>query len=156
MFSEHLIARRLVRFRPVMDPDESEVRELLMLPALHSWLYQSDRKKTLDYKANIRAHLGVFVKGKWIDNCEYMKHLRDDVWEFRVQLQKKKENTRIFGAFADADLFVCTHQKSRGALNFAAAIQRVKNDWDGLFPGCHRVRSRPFSNCVTNNFDDCA
>ena len=56
-----------------------------MLPALYEWLYQSYRKRTADFKANIRAFLKRFVVGQEVDNVDYMKSWKDDVFEFRVQ-----------------------------------------------------------------------
>ena len=156
---------RLVRFVPVFDPDQSEKRELLVVSTVHAWLYQADRKKSIDYKANIRAHLGKFVKGEFIDNVDYMKHLGNDIWEFRVQLETihkkyRKENTRIFGAFARQDVFICTNWRLRDDFGngddplWDALISRSITEWNSLFPGRPRVISRPFSNCIFDNLYD--
>lgn len=149
-------AGRIVRFVPIFDPDESEKRELFTLPTLYTWLYQTDRRKTMDYKANIRAYLARFVKGRDVDNEDYMKLLSDDIWEIRVQLEKRKgkENTRIFGAFIKPDVLICTHWKLRREVDWDAAIKRVENELDALFPSFSRVVGRPFSNCVTFNASD--
>ena len=131
-----------------------------MLPALYEWLYQSYRKRTADFKANIRAFLKRFVVGQEVDNVDYMKSWKDDVFEFRVQIQPRRERTRIFGAFIRPDIFVAIHWKFR--LDFGgeddpkwdAAIQRVVDEFQRLFPGQPMVRSAPFSNCVTSNAYD--
>ena len=70
---QHVDARRVIRFVPIFDPDESEKRELFCLPALYSWLYQKDRKKSRDYKVSIRAHLEWFVKGYEVNNNDYFR-----------------------------------------------------------------------------------
>jgi hypothetical protein len=145
----------LRRFVPVLDPHETERRELWMLPGLHKWIYQGDRRATLHFKPNVRGFLGRFVKGEWIDNSDYMKCWKLDVWELRVQLQPKRENTRIFGTFAKPDVFVAIHQRLRSQFGgkgdpaWDAALHRVCDEWDRLFPGQRRVPARPFGNCVT-------
>ena len=140
-------------FLPYFDADESDLRELLMLPGLHQWCYESDRKKTLDYKANVQAFLARYVKGKEIDNEDYMKSWAADVWELRVQLQPKRENTRIWGAFVKPDIFIATHQKLRSSFrrqdDWDAAIQRVIDELAALDRSLHPIKSSPFANCVT-------
>lgn len=142
------------RFVPVFDPCESEERELFMTPALHDWLYQADRKATENFKANIRAFLGRYVKGEEIDNRDYMKSWKLNVFELRVQLQPRREATRIFGAFAATDVFFASNWHFRSDFGDAtdpkwdAAIERLVKKWDELFAGYHRVAAKPFSNCV--------
>jgi hypothetical protein len=154
---EHENAQVLKRFLPLMDPDQSEIRELLMVPSLHQWCYQSDRRQTLNYKANVRAFLGRYVIGRSVNNEDYMKSWRDDVFELRVQLQRR-DNTRIFGAFAKPDVFIAIHQKLRSEFRSQAdwdrAIERVLHAWATLFPGYRPILSRPFSNYVTSNCID--
>jgi len=158
ILEEHENAQALKRFLPLMDPDQSEIRELLMLPTLHQWCYQSNRRRTLNYKANVRAFLGRYVIGLSVDNEHYMKSWRDDVFELRVQLQIRRENTRLFGAFAKPDVFVAIHQKLRSELrsqvDWDRAIERVLSEWVTLFPGYRPILSRPFSNCITSNCID--
>lgn len=144
-----------------MDADESEVRELLMVPALHDWVYQGDRSKTVNYKANIRAFLKRYVVGKEVDNENYMKCWRDDIFELRVQIEPGRENTRIFGAFAKPDLFVAFHPPKlrsefgrKSDRRWDRAIERTIKEFDALFQGHHRVRAEPFSNCITANAFD--
>lgn len=155
-------ARRVIRFVPNFDPDESEKRELFCLPALYSWLYQKDRKKSQDYKVSIRAHLAWFVKGFEVDNIDYMKTWRDDIWELRIQFQnlRRKEATRIFCTFPNPDVLFCTHWKMRSDLGdkddplWNVAINKVLTEFEKYFPGDSPVKSRPFSNCVTANYYD--
>jgi hypothetical protein len=151
---------RLRRFEPLLDPDEGIKRPLFLSPALHDWCYMRDRRRSVDYKANVRAFLGRFVKGHEIDNQDYMKSWRDDVLEFRIQLgpgwsrKPHPDNTRIFGAFVKPNTFVAFHPpRFRSEFGTDAAwdraIDRAIADWEALLPGLRRVPSQPFANCVT-------
>jgi hypothetical protein len=162
ILSEHLAATppRLVRLPLVYDPDESEKRELFMPTALAQTLQQNDPKKAREYTANIRAFIGRFVKGGLIDNQDYMKCWKADVFELRVQNQRPGQRLRIFGAFARKDTFVCFFRRPRDYFGPGAdpkwdeEIVRAVAAWEQMFPHCRRVRARPFSNCLSNNFAD--
>jgi hypothetical protein len=65
----------LVRVPLAFDPDESELRELFMPPALLKTISQNHPKKAMSYCANIRAFLGRYVKGGVVDNQDYMKRV---------------------------------------------------------------------------------
>ena len=146
---------------PVMDHDQKDVRCMFMQRALADWCYQSDRKKTLDYKANIRAFLKRYVVGAPVDNRDYVKTWRSDVFELRVQLSPHRENTRIFGAFVKQDTFVAVHPPKlrsdfggMGDPRWDASIDHVLDvfaDW-GL--ANFVVPARPFSNCISTNCYD--
>ena len=144
----------------VADPDHSDIREMLMPPALLAELSKNDPKKTLEFNANVRAFLLRFVLGKIVDNDTYMKSWRADVFELRVQLKKKKESLRIFGGFAQPDTFVALRSKPRSFFGdksdpaWDTIINETIARWDALLPGYHRVIARPFSNCVTRKFFD--
>jgi hypothetical protein len=154
---------RLVRFIPVRDQDQSYVREILMPPGLHDWCYAKDSRKRVsaDFKANVRAFMGRFVKGKEpIDNKDYMKSWKDNIFELRFQLQPKKDRIRMFGAIAKPDTFVAFFQKFRSDFGgksdpeWDKAIQRAVNDWDKYFPGEPCIASRPFKGCLKTNWFD--
>jgi hypothetical protein len=150
----------LRRFLPEMDPDESDIREIFMPPALYEWLYQRDRKKTLNFKANVRGFLKRFVIGDEVDNQDYMKSWKDDVFELRVQIQPRRERIRIFGAFVRPDTLILIHQKPRsdfGGKNdpkWDQALDRVTEAFARLFANHPKLRAHPFSNCLTSNFID--
>ena len=148
-----------MRFQPLMDPDQSDRREMFVTPNLHQWLYQSDSRMTRDFKANVRAFLRRFVIGGPIDNDAYMKNWKNDIFDIRVQLQPRKESTRIFGAFAKAECFIAIYQRPRKDFVkhpdlWDNAINRARAEFDRMFPGHCPVRARPFSNCVTFNYFD--
>lgn len=159
ILAEHEAAGRLVRFVPALDVDQSEKRDIWMPPGLHKWCYEKNRKQGANYKANARAFLRRFVIGEHIDNVEYMKSWKWDVFEFRVQLEPDKDNTRIFGAFAKQDVFVAIHQKLRSEFGdksdpkWDRALERVLKEWRALFH-TDPVRARPFSLCVSEKFYD--
>jgi hypothetical protein len=150
----------LVRLRLVSDKDESEKRQLFMPPALAITLSQHDSKRAQLYNANIRAFIGRYVKGYPIDNEDYMKSWKEDIFELRVQNQRRGERLRIFGAFGSPDVFIAFFRKPRnyfGAQDdprWDEAIYRAIDKWNDMFPNCRRISARPFSNCVTFNFTD--
>ena len=143
------------------DPDQSDVREMLMPPILWNELQKNSPRKTLHHNANVRAFLSRFVLGGEVDNLYYMKSWRDDVFELRVQMPKRKEALRIFGGFARPDTFIALTSKPRrefGGMNdpnWDKVIEKTMAMWDAFLPGCRRVSSRPFGNCVTANAYDC-
>lgn len=153
-------------FLPRLLPNEAEQRRIVMLPALWNWVHTNTQKPDLVvYYANIRAHLGRFVKGETIDNEDFMKELSrrekgsiegKGVWEFRVTFQPQR---RIFGAFVAPDLFFATHWKDRGELGsnrekWRQAITRVEDEWARLFPGRRWLIGSRFSDYVTFKGDD--
>ena len=160
ILEQHDSAQTLMRFVPLTDPDESNERDLLMAPNLYEWLYQGDKRKTREYKANVRGFLKRYVIGGHVDNQDYMKSWTPHVFEFRVQLEPWRENTRIFGAFIKRDVFIATHQKLRSEFGdktdprWKVATDKVMEEMAKLFPGCIPVRSRPFMLCVSGKFTD--
>jgi hypothetical protein len=158
---EKLNLGQFVRAPIFFDPDESEMRELFMPPALRETLQQVHPKMARDYAANIRAFLGRYVKGKEIDNEDYMKSWKEDVFELRVQNQKRGDRLRIFGAFGRPDTFIAFLRRPRKHFGgkddpeWDNAIYRVVDEWNTMFPSCPRVSARPFSNCLTFNYFEC-
>jgi hypothetical protein len=165
ILDEALAARRLVRFRPELDPDQRDDREIFMRPALHEWLYQKDSRRSADFKFNVRAQLRKFIindSEQPIDNTDYMKAWRNnvcsDIFEIRYQLAPMhRDATRIFGGFAKPDCLVLFHQKLRSEIpsgGWDKVMQKTLDFWNEALPGVYMVRARPFSNCVTGSFDD--
>jgi hypothetical protein len=148
----------LIRAPVVFDPDESEKRDLFMPPALRETLQQVHPKMARDYAANIRAFLGRYVKGREVDNLDYMRSWKADVFELRVQNQKRGQRLRIFGAFGRPDTFIAFFRKPRDHFGgredpeWDKAIYRVVDEWAAMFPNCRRVPACPFSNCLTFNY----
>jgi hypothetical protein len=150
----------LVRVPIVLDPDESELRELFMPPALLRTILQNDPKRAMSYCADIRAFFGRYIKGGLIDNQDYMKSWKHDVFELRLQNQRRSERIRIFGAFGRPDTFIALFHKPRSYFggrhdpHWDEQIYRAIEDWEEYFPGCGRGPALPFANCVTFNYVD--
>jgi hypothetical protein len=143
-----------------MLPGETEQRRIVMLPSLHRWLHpQATKPSVVGYFANVRVHLGRFVKGEKIDNLDYMKELGPSgkgTWEFRINFFPK---TRVFGVFAGQDLFFATHSRDRNDLDsrkwkWDHALNRIEREWDSLFPGLRWYVGTCFSDYVTINGDE--
>lgn len=154
---------RLKLFVPLMDADESPVRELYMEPALHDWCYQKDASRGRDYKPNVRAFLGRFVKGGFVDS-DYLKTWRSSIFEFRFQGEPRaprrphRDNTRIFGGFIRPDTFIAYHPprlrsqfRPDGSLEWDDVIDAALDKFRAMF-GQDPVKAPPLSNCLTSNF----
>ncbi len=87
-----------------------------------------------------------------------MKSWKSDIWEIRVQLEKRGDNTRIFGGFLFSNIFVCTNYHMRAKFKaeeeWDHAIDRALERWFELFPGKPPLKSQPFRDCVTFNAYD--
>lgn len=150
---------RTVRFHPdFVDPDETEAREIVLIRSVSEWIYQKDSRRSLSYKGNIREHLSKFVLGGYVDNKNYMKSWKNNIWELRVQLERQDDNTRIFGGFLFPNIFVCTNHHMRSKFKdkdaWDRAIDRATERWHSLFPGRNPLKCRPFRGCVTSNAYD--
>jgi hypothetical protein len=147
-------------FLPALDADESHKREIIMTPALHDWCYEQDSRKSLNYKANLRAFLKRFVVGLTVDNEDYFKNWKRRIFEVRLQLAPpKSDNTRVFGGFVRPDVFFAAHEKPRDWFEghpdrWDQAISEAEAKLEAAFPGQTLMLPKPFSNCVTHNAHD--
>lgn len=57
----------------------------------------------------------------------------DGTWAFRIR--DPKPQVRIFGSFAERDLFIALDYRQRDALDFEAAAGKARVLWDDLFGG---------------------
>ena len=149
----------MVRFHPdFLDSDETESREIILVRSVDDWLYQKDRRRSIDYKQNLREHLARFVLGGYVDNRDYFKTWKDNIWETRAQMRKRKDNTRIFGGFSYPNIFLGTNHHLRSKFKNETAwdnpINRAQKRWDDLFPDNPPLVARPFKNCVSFNAYD--
>lgn len=153
MISTYEAEGRLVRFSPSFDPDESEVRDLLLSEqvarAVEEW---SGAKEG----AHVAAHLGRFVKGKRIEVPYHLKPLRDDIFGFRIMFPRtmRQSQLRVLGGFAAADTFIALRWQYRSALG-GQRYQRLQDEvaeaWRELFQSHGRMSARPLSSCITSN-----
>jgi hypothetical protein len=144
----------LRRFLPAFDEDECEKRRLYISKDDYNRLYVHP-KSEIDYWANVRAELGVYVKGEPIPDDEtYFKRLNPkgdaslgDIWEIRILLSPQ---SRLFGAFAGPDCFVAFTRRLRNKCPFAKAMKIVRDSWYDLFGGHRRFSCWPLDQCITN------
>jgi hypothetical protein len=154
ILSEAEASGSLKRFLPVFDGDECEKRRLYLSNDVHSRLYEHPASQT-DYWANVRAELGVYVKGEPIPDDEtFFKQLDPkgddsllDIWEIRILLSPQ---SRLFGAFAAADCFVVFTARLRNKCPFDVAMKTVRDSWYELFGGHRRYSCWPLEQCITN------
>lgn len=143
----------LKRFLPAFDEDECEKRRLYISDDVYSRLYAHPKSET-DYWANVRAELGVYVKGEPIPDDEtFFKRLDAkgrpsffDIWEIRILLSPQ---SRLFGAFAGPDCFIAFTGRLRNKCPFDAAMRIVGDRWYDLFGGHRRFSCWPLDQCIT-------
>lgn len=144
----------LKRFLPVFDEDECEKRRLYISGDVFSRMYEHPKTET-DYWANVRAELGVYVKGEAIiDDQSFFKCLDPkgdtslvDIWEIRILLSPQ---SRLFGAFAAPDCFIAFTGRLRSKCPFDVAMRIVRDRWYDVFGGHRRFSCRTLSQCITN------
>lgn len=166
---------RLAELRPAMIGDpvrrhmfvSSEIQELLDGP----WPFQQARKRCFE----LQAELETFVRGDQIGIClepykagkaEFGRLNRpaDEVWDFRAV---KEPGLRIFGRFAEKDIFIALtcwprsrpldwigrppllHAYSR---EFRDAIEGCKAEWRKLFHTYLPISGGHASDYVSENF----
>ena len=144
----------LKRFLPLFDEDECEKRRLYISEDVYGRLYTHPKSET-DYWANVRAELGIYVKGEPLsDDDTFFKRLNPrndsslrDIWEIRILLSPQ---SRLFGAFAGPDCFIAFTARLRNKCPFAEAMSIVRDRWHDLFFGHHRFSCWPLDHCITN------
>lgn len=125
---------------------------------LRRWMYL-DRKLDADLKApppgaeaiysEMRAELTSFVTQRWI-TPEYLWLLKPKnrgVWEIKVR--RNDPQVRVFGQFADKDLFVALSYRYRDDLGpiddsrWKFEIKSVEHRWRELFFGQYHAKTTP-------------
>jgi hypothetical protein len=155
----------LCRFRPVLRGGEREVRMLTLTNEMYQWLNGEEGSGMPRLKGNIRAHLGVFVRGERIDDLDFMKKVEDrrrrtnqfshGVWSISPRFNPQY---RLFGYFATLDWFVALTQSSRDELaksdaRWHAQIDRCGEIWISLFPGRDPWTSDNLRDYVSRNVE---
>jgi hypothetical protein len=149
---------RLVNFLPNLASDESDIRELYILPSLNAWLKKDMEKPRMqENQAAVNAHLTEFIKGALIDNQDFMKCLdpnNEGVWALRVRYTTRGIQYRVFGAFINKDCFFATHLKERKEFlsykHWEPEIKKVKYEWNKLFNGHLIIQKKSFKELVDN------
>lgn len=126
--------QRLFLLEPASS-SQSVVRPLLITPGLKSLVDPPINDRCVD----LRVDLDRFTSGGPIE-WDYLKPLEprsEEVWEIRSI--NPSPSLRVFGRFADSDVFVVTHAWPRwrllgfGSIFWKAEIRRCKHTWNQLF-----------------------
>ena len=149
-----------MRFRPVLDLDESDRRRLYTTKNVSQWLYEADGRSRLDFKADLRAFLKRFVVGAPMENGADFKKANPKgkaIWAMRIRFRPQ---VRMFGGFADMDIFVCLLWRMRDKLEkgkgpkWDAAVAKTAKRWDEMFPGLTRRDCVKLSHCLSESVYD--
>lgn len=127
------------------------VRTILASPGLHAMVMGPWSNKETEHRANrLRADFDMFIAGQVISVAQdpykkkknaYMSPLdpiADEVWEIRSR--DPKPGIRVFGRFAEYDVFVALNWAHRDMLGgpksreFRDERERCKAEWRKLFP----------------------
>jgi hypothetical protein len=115
----------------------------------------------------LRADLDRFLEEAWIivgrrrSRHAYMKRLdpgRDEVWEIRSR--DPQPEMRVFGRFAECDVFVGTRCVDRDYLGkensreWRDEIIRCATDWRNLFFPYQPLTDRPLNDYISSNVID--
>lgn len=132
-------AGKLIMIRP-RSTNEWIVRPMFVTRAIWKMLNE-DYDLLIDIKraAFLQADLEVFVTGQSID-AMYFKRLAPkgkNVWEIRSP--RPRPSIRIFGRFAERDVFIATSYSLRmplgqfNSLQWRNAVHIARQEWNGLF-----------------------
>jgi len=135
-------------------PHVAPRRALFVMPELHQLLIGPWKTDAEEARWNkLKADLDHFV-GEGLVNEGYMKPLKprsDEVWE--IKSRAPKPSLRVFGSFADCDVFVATSYERRSFLGAFMSFQwhrstrRSRALWRQLFPTYD-----PFSGAIIHDY----
>lgn len=136
-----------LRLLPPMMPGAPHPRLIYAAPELQAELEQSwDLGQSTDRIGRLLANLdtystgGLVVVSTGVENTALFKHLdprAEEVWEIRSR--DPKPSIRVFGRFAEVDIFIATHMCTRGYLGGPGSrewrdeFERCKTEWSKLF-----------------------
>ena len=145
----------------------AQVRPIYMVKGLYERIY-GPRAEDSKRMGHLDADLRRFISGDKItiargeeESCN-LKPLSnvDEVWELRSR--DPKPSIRVFGRFADKDVFIATnmeHRKKLFALRsraWAVEIRTCQTAWNRLFPHLDPHRGETSHDYVSNAIDlDC-
>jgi hypothetical protein len=140
--SDH-IKQRVAEGRLVeVDPSSGSptVRPLFVLPSVWQAIEEPQDAASAYEMATVRSDLEHFAMGGHVSATfkpkpnAFLKRLktnRNDVWEIRIQ---RPARYRLFGFFADQDVFVGTEIWPRDDVDFDDDIEHARKVWLELFP----------------------
>ena len=160
---------RLRRFVPRLLGHEKERRKMTLTPELYDWLMAPAASEQLNrVKAQIRTHLGQFVKGLRVDDCLFMKRVEDrrrrpsdfshEVWSISPRFGSPQH--RLFGTFVTQDWFLLCTKQSRDRLDehdnrWHAEIDMTLRVWKHFFGTCRQHSGTQLRDYIALNADHC-
>lgn len=162
-----LKAGELVLIRPLLSG--AHVRIILATALLHSQLVGP-----WDDDPELGRRMGLLWRD--LDRFSYGQHMtighgedehcdfkpldpeKDEIWEYRSRAPAP--SWRVFGRFAEPDVFIATNMERRGLLGakrsreWAIEIGLCKSNWRRLFPYCDPYRGEKTNDYITANVTD--
>lgn len=133
-------------------------RTIYVSPDLHRFLTW----KSTDAAANkdrrmLQRLFDRFISGQEISvalkqsikgtNLKLLSPGKEEVWEFKVR--KRRPQLRVFGRFAQIDVFVAlTGPHDRPNLDYDAEIRRCQHEWDKVLPAHSPIHGRHVSDYI--------
>jgi hypothetical protein len=107
----------------------------------------------------LRAYLDVYTEGRPITPgfLFQLSHRGEEIWE--IKAPRPRPGLRVFGRFADIDIFVALHYASRDALGgwqsrvWRDAKEICKSEWRRLFLTWEPFSGNSIHEYVSNAFD---
>lgn len=131
---------RLVHFIPSEPVGILPIRKMYLKTELYEEITKDrDSEEEMDRFVKLEVDLGAFV----IDETLYPDYLKllepTQVGIWAIRSVEPDPHIRVFGVFADFNIFVCTHYEYRPNLDYPemwdAETKRTKCKWEDLFPG---------------------
>lgn len=160
------VEKREIGLLPHKLPGISAVRHVFVTGEVWDFVTSGIPKELAHKAAEGRRMLDGFTAGNRITvslnphdhpaNCQLSRNgpIDDGVWEFRIR--DPKPQVRIFGCFAERDLFVALSVMSRDDLNgrlaYPLAVADNSSIWGGLFPYHLPVRGEDINAYVSGSF----
>jgi hypothetical protein len=126
-----------------------EVHDLLTRP----WPDQRDAGRW----ARLEAFLSHFVEGGLIDDKYMCPLIRPARWVWEIRSRRPRPSLRVFGRFAEIDVFVATNVGVRrelgglGTREWRDEIVACTTRWRQLFPAHQPIQSDDIHECVSDN-----
>ncbi len=130
-----------------------------MTPTLWHHIDSMDvhKKYGLKYQVKVEQALARFINGSKIRSGIDIKELKpfgNGVWEIKII---EEPQTRIFGAFAEYDVFIAFWMKKRDDVagksfnpDFSNFLDSVKNQWALIFKDTEMLLSSNINDLITN------
>lgn len=158
MLKSHTAEGRLKVYEPLF-PGDPMIRALYLTPSVCSLL--EGHTKAEAKKGSIQSIMDQFVSGRVVSvghnrkcHMSLLKPQRDGIWDMRVATPLPA--IRIFGQFAEQDVFIALSWEYRGLLGRAISrpwkteIRRCKAEWRKLFPTYNSMKGESIHEYLTD------